>query len=43
MAPQAAASYVRELENRLAQVERVIREVRFDTTRLTLAHRLNSK
>ena len=41
--PQLAASYVRELENRLAQVERLIREVRFDTLLLVLTDGLNTK
>ena len=40
---EAASSYVRELENRLAQVEKLIREVCFDIFCLGLAFRLNFK
>jgi hypothetical protein len=41
-APQTVLSYVRELENRLAQVERLVREVCCDVTRFALEYRQNS-
>ena len=41
--PHLVSSYVRELENRLAQLERLVREVYYDTILFLCGSRLNSK
>jgi hypothetical protein len=41
--PQLAVSYVRELENKLARVERLVREVHSDVILPALANGLNLK